>query len=124
METLENIVEKIEGENYKIKKETNILKEEIKKLHMQSNELKRESQLLKEDNDSLREQNQKLMEFKRKYESCMSTPFKGESEMQISYVIDEIIIGKGDKIIEYEYEKNKKKTIIKNSLIENNENNK
>ena len=100
LETLESVVEKIEGENYEIKKETNMLKEEIKKLYMESNELKKESMQLKEDNDSLREQNKKLLEFKKKYESSMSTPFKSDSEfqgeMQISTVIDEMIKGNSD----------------------------
>ena len=42
LETLENAVEKIEGENYIIKRETKMLKEEIKKLYMESNELRKE----------------------------------------------------------------------------------
>ena len=115
LETLENMVAKMEGENNTIKKETNILKEEIKKLHMQSNELKRESKQLKEYNDSLREQNKKLMEYKIKYESIMNTPYKAESEMQISYVIDEVIKGNGDKKNEFENAK-----IINSKSNENN----
>ena len=117
LEELENAMERIEGENYIIKRETDMLKEKIKKLYLQSNELKKESMQLKEDNNTLREQNQALLEFKRKYESSMSsTPFKSsdlynKDNMQISSVIDEVINGKN-----YKNEK------INNNDIQNNDN--
>ena len=103
LEELEIAMERIEGENHMIKRESDLLKEKIKQLYIQSNELKKESMQLKEDNNSLREQNQALLEFKRKYESSISsTPFKTndsyfQDSMKISSVIDEIINSKNEK---------------------------
>ena len=47
LETLEKIIEKIEGENYILKQKALILSEHIKKLNIESEELKKESLILK-----------------------------------------------------------------------------
>ena len=101
LETLENIIEKIEGENYLIKQKAIILSERLKKLNIESDKLKKESLLLKENNDLLRKENMKLMEYKKKYETVIRTPFKSESEfkgeMKIANVADEFFCCKKRK---------------------------